>query len=134
MRALLTQMYKNLSDSLSKDADLESRQKNHQKQLDFYDKLFSLEAQNEDREKMLVCARCIISISRSIAQDIHSAPSIEKTKKELMCLEDIFVQNKGRLGRQIRSTVQERINKLSQNSPDEMSDSILFLYLSLMQL
>ncbi len=134
MRALLTQMYKNLSESLSCDALPEERCKNYESQLRFYDKIFSMESQGEEREKVLVCARCFLSISRSVMENRYTPERLLQAKKELSYLEPIFENGRGTIRAKIRKTAQERINRLSRNDPDEMADSVLFLYLSLMQL
>lgn len=96
----------------------------YENQLKLYNKLFS----NEESE--LICARCLVSLSRYISE--QSEEIEPRAKNEILNLEPVF--NGSALKRtQIKEILQKRIDSLSSLPSSTLVDSILFLCHSLIE-
>lgn len=134
MTKLLKDMCLNLSDSLNGDADGLRREQNYQKQLNFYRQIYEKDGCKEKKEALLVAARCLISISRSLCESEHSGSSIEFARDELLEIKDVFENARSSTRKEIQQIANKRIAQLSKMSGNELADSFLFLYMSLLQL
>lgn len=96
----------------------------YENQLKLYNKLFS----NEEGE--LICARCLVSLSRYISEQNEEIEL--SAKNEILNLEPVF--NGSALKRtQIKEILQKRIDSLSSLPSSTLVDSILFLCHSLIE-
>ena len=135
MTKLLKQMYLNLSDSVKQGTDANKREQSYQKQLDFYRQLYEFDTINDDKKQaLLVAARCLISISRSLCESECSAPGLDFARGELLKIKGAFEKEGNTHREQIRQIANKRIARLSKNYEGEIADSFLFLYMSLLQL
>lgn len=135
MTKLLKEMYLNLSDSVKEGVGAKEREQSYQKQLDFYRQLYECDSENKEQgQALLVAARCLISISRSLCENEQSAESLNFARDELFKIKGVFEKEQNTARRQIRQIVNKRIARLSKNYSEEFSDSFLFLYMALLQL
>jgi len=135
MTKLLKEMYLNLSDSVKEGVGAKEREKNYQKQLDCYRQLYEWAASDKEQgQALLVAARCLISISRSLCENEQSAVSLNFARDELYKIKGVFEKEQNTARSQIRQIANKRIARLSEIYKGELSDSFLFLYMSLLQL
>lgn len=134
MTKLLREMYQNLSDSLKRGVGASARAQNYQKQLLFYRQMYEQGSDSLQKESLLVAARCLISISRNLCENEHSAKSFDFARQQLDSIRDVFEGERGCAREEMRQITSRRIELLSQNRCDELADSFLFLYMSLLQL
>ncbi len=129
---LLQHMFWELSQSLETNGSQSVLQTNYEHQLACYEKLFDAPAACErDRERGLVCGRCLIALSRSLLSSGHTDESLGRAKRELCHLKPLFAKDKQPEKTKLKRLVEQRISSLSPQRSDEISDAMLFLYLSL---
>lgn len=130
---VLRSMFLRLSDSLDKRNGRISLYQNYEYQCALYEKLFDAPAAEEmERERGLVCGRCMIALSRSLIAKEISGDSIAAAKRELEIIRPLFLHgSKNSEKQKIKNIVKERIDALSPRCSDEIVDAVLFLYLSL---
>ena len=129
--ALLQSMFFTFSgclDCLDNKAELE---RNYQKQLECYSAIFeSNRCDDDDAMSMLICARCLISATRSLLCGGYLSENIQTIKKEVAQLSPIF--NSKRLSKSdVSKIVNNRISSLAPKKSDEMIDAVLFMCFSL---
>ena len=134
MTKLLQDMYLNLSDSLKQGVSTVKREENYQKQLSFYRQMYEEASGKDQKETLLVAARCLISLSRSLCENEHSAASLNFARRELFRVGDVFGGRQNLTREDIKQIANKRIARLSKNDESELADSFLFLYMSLLQL
>ena len=129
---VLKNMFSKLFNSLDATREKNTFYENYEYQCELYEKLFDAPEGDMERERGLVCGRCIIALSRSLVGSNLSFESIEDAKRELEILKPLFM-DESRIGekQKIKSLVRKRIEFLSPRSSDEIADAVLFLYLSL---
>ena len=129
---LLEHMFITFSDSLSNRQSGRILQKNYEKQIDSYSKLFK-EADSipeEEQKRNLICARCLISATRSLLYQGYCDENILAVKQELDYLKPIF-SGKRMSSSELRGLIDRRIDRLVPRKSDQMVDAILFMYVSL---
>lgn len=102
---------------------------NYNKQLMLYRKLISESDGTDERE--MICARCLLSLSRSMLLGNHSEKSVNCAKNELSFLCKT-IDKKNVYSKEIKDMISERINSLSQIESDELVDSVIFVYHSIL--
>ena len=123
---VLKSMLSELSSALSKNEEHGGLSENYENQCALYERLVS----NAQSENDLICGRCLIALSRSLAADAIRKESISAVKNEVEILKSVFRGEKTSK-EQIESIVRARIETLSCAPSDEVTDAVLFLYLSL---
>lgn len=129
---LLEHMFFTFSDSLSNRQSGRILQKNYEKQIDSYAKLFK-EAEisdDEEHKRRIICARCLISATRSLLYKGYCDENIPTVRQELNFLKPIF-SGKRMTAADLSSLIDRRIDRLVPKKSDEMVDAILFMYISL---
>lgn len=124
---VLKSMFRELSDTLSKSEKTATLSENYEHQCALYERLL----EGEQSESDLVCARCLIALSRSLAAEEIKKESICAVKNEVEILSNIFTSAHRPTKKQIESLVRSRIETLSSSPSDAVYDAVLFLYLSL---
>ena len=124
---IVRKMIKSL-DISAKKGETEKRDENYNKQVMLYRKLISEEGGNE---RETVCARCLLSLSRSLFLGKHSEDSLNSAKNEISFLCKT-IEEKNTYSGEIKEIISERIKSLSQRESDELVDSVLFVYHSLL--
>lgn len=117
-RDILREMFLLLSDSLKSENSEEQMVHTYQKQLALYDLL------KTDKEK--VCARCLLSLYRCFISCDNMSDK-KKAEREIIKLSSFFCEGR-------KEEIRLRADDLSQNEPSLISDSVLFLYKSAMQI
>ena len=120
-------MLRGLSNALSDTSQKKLILQNYEHQCDLYKELL-LDQKNESD---LVCGRCIIALSRSLASEKINYESINAVKNEIEILNGVFSKSRKPNKKQIEELVRSRIEQLSLEPSDAVYDAILFLYLSL---
>ena len=120
-------MLTSLSDALSKPSMPAILIKNYERQCALYKKLL----EENQSEGDLVCGRCLIALSRSLASEETKNDSIQTVKNEVDILKKVFNEGAKPNKKQIESLVKARVEMLSTSPSDEVVDAVLFLYLSL---
>ena len=115
---ILRQMFLLLSDSLKSENSEEQMMNTYQKQLALYQML------KTDKEK--VCARCLLSLYRCFINCDNTSDK-ETAGREIIELSSFFCEGK-------REEIRLRADDLSLKEPSLISDSVLFLYKSAMQI
>lgn len=124
---ILKNMLTSLSDALSKPSMPAILIKNYERQCALYKKLL----EENQSEGDLVCGRCLIALSRSLASEETKNDSIQTVKNEVDILKRVFNEGAKPNKKQIESLVKARVEMLSTSPSDEVVDAVLFLYLSL---
>lgn len=124
---VLENMFTSLSDALSENSKTALLTQNYEHQCALYERLIDMSESESD----LVCGRCIIALSRSLAADEINRESVAAVKSELAILKPIFSKSSHYTKNQIERIVRSRIESLTTASSDAVYDAILFLYLSL---
>ena len=124
---VLKNMLKALSDALSDTPQKKLLLENYEHQCDLYEKLLL----NQKSESDLVCGRCLIALSRSLASERINDKSVCAVKNEVEILNGVFSKGSRPNKKQIEQLVRSRIEELSLEPSDAVYDAILFLYLSL---
>ena len=124
---VLKSMLSELSNALSKSGKHSGFSANYENQCALYERLTS----SEQSESDLICGRCLIALSRSLAAEEIKKDSISTVKNEVEILKNVFREGSKSTRGQIEDLVRSRIETLSCAPSDEVIDAILFLYLSL---
>lgn len=129
---LLKQMFQTFSDSFLNRESGRVLSKNYERQIDSYSKLFKAAESLDDEEakRQLICARCLISATRSLLYKGYCDENIPAIEKELSFLKPIF-SGRRMTAADLSLLVDRRINSLVPKKSDEMVDAILFMYISL---
>ena len=128
---LLNYMFFTFSDSLKHLNSQTKLLQNYEKQLNSYSRLFSfIKEENDEQKRLLICARCLISATRSLVSKGYKNENIAKVLNELNYLGPIF-NGKRMSSVDLNKLIDRRISKLMPSKSDEMIDSVLFMYFSL---
>ena len=129
---LLQDMFYTFSDSLNALSSKKRLQQNYEKQLDSYSKLFEKDrcAENEETRTQLICARCLISATRSLLCGGYLNENIPTIKQELNFLLPLF-SGKRMTKTDLSNLIDNRILRLTPKKSDEMVDAVLFMYISM---
>lgn len=120
-------MFSELAGALSETEKKKSLSENYEHQCALYERLlYSVQSEND-----LVCGRCLIALSRSLAAEEIKKESICAVKNEVEILKSVFEEDSKPTRKQIERLVHSRIEQLSGAPSDEVTDAVLFLYLSL---
>ena len=101
--------------------------RNYERQRENYRLLFSF-SEGEGDEESLVCARCIISATRSLFYDECS--DINRIKGDIEFLKPFF-RSERKKSSEIIPSLNARMQKLTRTGSDSVSDAVLFMYISL---
>ena len=123
LKNMISGLMQALSDTSQKNLLLE----NYEHQCNLYERLLL----NQKSENDLVCGRCLIALSRSLASEKITDESISAVKNEVKILSGVFSKEGKPNKKQIDKLVRSRIEELSLEPSDAVYDAILFLYLSL---
>lgn len=124
---VLKNMFTSLSDALSDNPKNARLSQNYEHQCALYEKLIDMSESEGD----LVCGRCLIALSRSLAAEEIKKESIAAAQNELEILKPLFSRSPRPTKKQIEDLVRSRIEALTSASSDAVYDAVLFLYLSL---
>lgn len=124
---VLEKMFTSLSDALIENKKNNLLLKNYEHQCALYEKLLDMSESEND----LVCGRCLIALSRSLAAEEIKDESVMVVKNEIEILKDIFSKTVRPSKKQIEKLVRSRIEFLTSATSDAVYDAVLFLYLSL---
>lgn len=124
---VLRNMLFGLCQTLSETEKSSDFSENYERQCTLYERLIS-EPQSESD---LVCGRCLIALSRSLAADEIKKESICALRSEMEILGNVFKEGTRPTKKQIENLVRSRIETLSTSPSDAVYDAVLFLYLSL---
>ncbi len=124
---VLKSMFGELSGALAQESKTTAFTKNYEHQCALYERLL----EGSQSESDLVCGRCLIALSRSLAAQETKKESILSAKNEVNILNEVFSEGTKPSKKQIESLVRSRIETLSGTPSDEVIDAVLFLYLSL---
>lgn len=102
--------------------DRESLIENYEMQKARYQSLFEF-----GEENLLVCARCILSATRSLLGS--EGKGDESVKGELKFLKPLVLCKNNKNA--FRGIINRRIERLKSENSDNISDAILFMYISL---
>jgi len=102
--------------------------RNYERQRENYRLIFS-DGDNESNEQRLVCARCIISATRSLFYDEYS--DITRIKGDIEFLKPFFKSERKKTS-EFEPILNARMQKLTKMGSDSVSDAVLFMYISLM--
>lgn len=117
-RDILKEMFSLLADSLKSSNSEEEMVNTYQKQLALYSILKS------DEEK--VCARCLLSLYRCFI-NCENSMDRETAEEEIIRLSAFFCEGN-------KEQIKKRADTLTKKEPSLISDSVLFLYKSAMQI
>lgn len=124
---VLSSMFAELMSALEQKERAASLMENYEHQCVLYERLID----SAQKEKELVCGRCLIALSRSLASEEIRAESISAVKNEIEIINDIYSNRCKTTKKQIEGIVHSRIEMLTGADSDEVIDAVLFLYLSL---
>ena len=124
---VLENMFTSLSEALSENEKSAFLTANYEHQCALYERLIDMSESEND----LVCGRCLIALSRSLAAEKIPKESVTAAKNELRILKPLFSKTAHLSKKQIEKLVRSRIESLTSASSDEVIDAFLFLYLSL---
>lgn len=127
--ALLEEMFTTFSDSFQNRQSEKILIKNYQKQKQSYKRVFDL-CEGEQGRNSLVCARCLISATRSLLYKDFSE-SDERLYSELLLLKPLFGSSRLKKA-ELSRFIESRINAVTEMKSDAMTDAVLFMYLSLL--
>lgn len=120
-------MFRELSGALSQELRSTAFVKNYEHQCALYERLL----EGSQSESELVCGRCLIALSRSLAAEETKKESILTAKNEVDILKKVFTGGVKPTKKQIENLVRARIELLSGAPSDEVIDAVLFLYFSI---
>ena len=124
---VVSSMFAELMSALEQKERAASLMENYEHQCVLYERLID----SAQKEKELVCGRCLIALSRSLASEKITDESISAVKNEVKILSGVFSKEGKPNKKQIDKLVRSRIEELSLEPSDAVYDAILFLYLSL---
>lgn len=124
---VLKSMFRELSGALSQELRSTAFVKNYEHQCALYERLL----EGSQSESELVCGRCLIALSRSLAAEETKKESILTAKNEVDILKKVFTGGVKPTKKQIENLVRARIELLSGAPSDEVIDAVLFLYFSI---
>lgn len=129
-KALLKDMFFTFAESLRSPDNKKSLSKNYERQLESYSRLFTLSADDEEARRRLICARCLISATRSLLYGGYLSENIPAIKSEVDKLAPVF-SGKQMTKKAIGELIDRRISRLTPKKSDEMVDAVLFMCISL---
>ena len=124
---VLKSMFRELSGALSQELRSTAFVKNYEHQCALYERLL----EGSQSESELVCGRCLIALSRSLAAEETKKESILTAKNEVDILKRVFTGGVKPTKKQTENLVRTRIELLSGAPSDEVIDAVLFLYFSI---
>lgn len=127
---LLKDMFFTFSESLNAPENKKQLLKNYEKQLESYSKLFEKGSDDDEARRALICARCLISATRSLLYGGYLSENIPAIKSELEFLSPVF-SGKQMTKKDLSTLIDKRISRLTTKKSDEMVDAVLFMCISM---
>ncbi len=127
---LLQSMFFTFSESLDHLEDRSKLEENYEKQLNYYSRLFESGSDDDEEKRSLICARCLISATRSLLYKGYLSENVSAIRHELDCLSPVF-SGKQMTKKALTSLIDNRISRLTPKKSDEMVDAVLFMCISM---
>lgn len=129
-KALLQSMFFTFSESLNHLNNKSKLEANYEKQLACYSRLFDLGGEDDEARRFLICARCLISATRSLLYNGYLSENVSAIRCELDSLSPVF-SGKQMTKEDLAALIDKRISRLTPKKSDEMVDAVLFMCISM---
>ncbi len=129
-KALLQSMFFTFSESLNHLDNKSRLEENYENQLACYSRLFDLGGDDDEARRSLICARCLISATRSLLYNGYLSENVSAIRRELDSLSPVF-SGKQMTKKDLAALIDKRISHLTPKKSDEMVDAVLFMCISM---